>query len=186
MYLKNLLFILFLLISLNVQAVNQSPDSLENIKILEKAELYYNKGMAFGRTGQLDSALYYTQNAVLLYESIKQTDSTYLANSYQSLGIINKLLGKYDDAIKSYDKSEEIYRLNSNQSLLAYVYGNKANIFFIQGDYSKAKDYHFRAIDIFNKDSLKYNNQLASTYNNLGIIYRKNIDYAKNYAIIYI
>ncbi len=177
MYLKNLFFVLFLFISVNVQAVNQTPDSLENIKILEKAELFYNKGLAFGKNGKLDSALYYTQNAVLLYESIQQTDSTFLANSYQNLGIINKLLGKYNDAINCYNKAEEIYKLNSNLSLLAYVYGNKANIFYIQQDYSKAKDFHFRAINIFNRDSLKYNNQLASTYNNLGIIFRKNNDF---------
>ena len=177
MHLKNLLFILFLFISVNVQAVNQSPDSLENIKILEKAELFYNTGLDFGRTGKLDSALYYTQNAVNLYENAAIINSTLLAYSYQSLGIINKLLGKYNDAINCYNKAEEIYKLNSNLSLLAYVYGNKANIFYIQQDFAKAKDYHLRAISIFKSDSVKFKNQLSSSYNNLGNIYRKNKDY---------
>ncbi|MBU8891264.1 MAG: CHAT domain-containing protein [Bacteroidales bacterium] len=177
MHLRNIIFILFLLISVNSYADSQDTYYLENKETLKKAGILYIKGVNFGRAGDLDSALFYTQNAINLFESVLQTDSILLANTFQSLGIINKLLGKYDEAIICYNKSEEIYRLKSKQSLLAYIYGNKANIFFIQQDYTKARDFHLRAINIFKQDSIAYKNQLASTYNNLGNIYRKNSDY---------
>ena len=149
MHFKNIISILLLLISVNTYADSQVKYNLENKDTLRKAGILYIKGVNFGRTGDLDSALYYTQNAINLFESVLQTDSILLANTFQSLGIINKLLGKYDEAIICYNKSEEIYRLKSKQSLLAYIYGNKANIFFIQQDYTKARDFHLRAINIF-------------------------------------
>ncbi len=183
MYLKKILFILFVAVTTNAQAINEHIDSLENITIFTKAKLYYNKGLAFGRTGKLDSASYYTQNAVDLYENATIINSTLLAYSYQNLGIINKLLGKYNDAITCYNKAEEIYLLNNNSLLLAYIYGNKANIFRGQQDYNKAEDYFFRSLNIFSKDTTRNKNQLASTFNNIGFNYMNKKEYrnATNY-----
>lgn len=176
MLLKNKIIVLILFISFPVFAVGMPLDSPEIFQTQQKAQFFYNAGIDYGRNGQLDSALFYTQQAVILYESMSQPDNTLLANAYQSLGIINKLLGKYDEAIACYNKSEKIYQLKNKQNLLAYIYGNKANIYFIQQDYTKAKNYQSRALAIFRQDSLIYKNQLASTFNNLGNIYRKNND----------
>ncbi len=177
MHYRLILFLLIFLFSTESIIALERNDSIVVVKSLEKAESYYKKGVNFGRIGNLDSALFYSQKAVNLYKSNNQTDSTNLANAYQSLGIINKLLGKYDDAIRCYNNAELIYSLNSNHSLLSYIYGNKANIYFIQQDYAKAKDFHLRALNIFNKDSLKFKDQIASTYTNLGNIFRKNNNY---------
>ena len=173
MHLKNIFLILLLLVSANTHAIGQNTNNIKNDKKPKQAELFYNTGLSFGRSGKLDSALYYTQYAVNLYENAAIIDSTPLAYSYQNLGIINKLLGKYNDAITCYNKSEEIYILKNRQPLLAYIYGNKANIYFIQQDYTKAKNFYSRAMEIFVNDSIKYKKQLASSYNNLGNIYRK-------------
>jgi CHAT domain-containing protein len=171
----NIIFIFSFLIwsHTNIYSQDNSNDVLPN----EEAILLYNKGIDFGQTGNLDSALYYTQKAIPLFENSQKTDSIFLANSFQSLGIINKLLGKYSDAINCYSKAEHIYKLKEKQILLAHIYGNKANIFYIQQDYTKAKNYHNRAIEIFIADSVSSKNQLASSYNNLGNIYRQKRDY---------
>jgi hypothetical protein len=83
---KNLIYIISFLILFfngNFSVLGQNKDD---------AISFYNKGIDFGRLGKLDSALFYTNNAVKTLEKFKPTDSTLLANSYQSLGIINKLL----------------------------------------------------------------------------------------------
>jgi len=171
-----IIFILSFLVWSNTNIYSQNNS---NISSNEKASLLYNKGIDFGQTGNLDSALFYTQKAISLYENSLKTDSFFLANSYQSLGIINKLLGKYSDAIECYSKAEQIYKLKEEQEFLAFIYGNKANIFYIQQDYSKAEDFYKRAFEIFNNDSINFKNQLASALNNLGNIYRKKTDYNK-------
>jgi CHAT domain-containing protein/tetratricopeptide (TPR) repeat protein len=179
MYLKRFLFLFFLTITSITLSNGMNADSLKYNDTLDKALSLYRKGRVYGQNGILDSALLHTQKAVLFFEGMQPTDSTHLANAYQSLGIINKLLGKYNDAINCYDKSEGIYISINNTQLTAYIYGNKANIYSAQQDYSKALDYLLRANDIFKNDSIKFQNQRAITYNNLGNIYRKKEDYVE-------
>lgn len=169
---KGLILIILTVIS-TIAFTNESVDNTDQQSILEQAKSFYLKGGTLGRKGILDSALYYIDQAVRLYESIQPTDSILLANSYQSLGIINKLLGKYDQAESWYNKAEKIYQLNENIYLLAYIYGNKANIYKLQQDYSKANNFYLRSLNIFKKDSIKYKKQLSSTYNNLGNFYMR-------------
>ncbi len=177
MYLKKLIIlsILFSSFARNTPAlciVHEKPQDIES-----RAADCYNKGIDFGRAGILDSALFYGQRAVELYTSILPTDSTMLANAYQSLGIINKILGKYTDAIECYNKAEEIYINKNNELLLAYIYANKANIYYIQQDYSKSLDYHYRSYEVYIKDSVSNKNAIAISYNNTGNIYRIRKDY---------
>ena len=171
--------ILIILIVISTLAFTNESVDTDQHSILEQAKSFYLKGGALGRKGVLDSALYYIDQAVKLYESIQPTDSILLANSYQSLGIIYKLLGKYDDAIYYYDMSEKIYRKLGNYFLLGYLHSNRASILKIQQNYTKSKDYLIESIIIFSKDSLKYKLQLATSYNNLGNVYLNLNDYLK-------
>lgn len=179
MYLKRLLFLFILTITSSTLSNGQNTDSLKYNNTLDKAVFLYREGRIYGQNGILDSALLLTQKAVLLLEGLQPTDSTRLANAYLSLGVINTLLGKYNDAITCCNKSEVIYISRNNTQLTAFIYGNKANIYFVQQDYSKALDYLLRANDIFKNDSIKFQNQRAYTYNNLGNIYRKKEDYVE-------
>ncbi|MDY6799887.1 MAG: CHAT domain-containing tetratricopeptide repeat protein [Bacteroidota bacterium] len=173
---KIVLFVFFLWVSLVLTqpAVAFGNDSL---KLEKKAKKHYTHGVIYGRQGILDSALWHTQQAIKLYEKTDTGNSISLAHAYQSMGIIYKLWGKYDSSLTYYNQAEHIYRKKNKTGLLAYIYGNKANIYFIQQDYAKAKDFHFRALDIFEKDTKKYQKQISSTYNNIGNIYRLNNDF---------
>lgn len=171
-------YIIFLLLSI-CSAFSQSIASMVvDSNTLEKvANKHYNQGLVYGRQGILDSALWHTQKAIELFEKTNTGNSISLAHAYQSMGIIYKLSGKYDSSLAYYNRAEHIYRKNNKTGLLAYIYGNKANIYFIQQDYAKAKDFHLRAIDIFEKDTKKYQKQISSTYNNIGNIYRLNNEF---------
>jgi CHAT domain-containing protein/tetratricopeptide (TPR) repeat protein len=170
---KNLIYIIsFFILSFNgnFSVLSQNKDYAISL---------YDKGNLYGRKGQLDSALIYTNKAVVLLEAIQPTDSTFLANSYQSLGIINKLLGKYNNAIDFYGYAELIYKERDENSLLAIVYSNKANIFYIQQDYIKAEDYQKQAIRILERDSIKFKRQLRNFYNNLANVFKKKSEFRK-------
>ena len=140
--------------------------------------VFYNKGIDLGRQGKLDSALFYTKKAIKEFETNLDNDIQ-LAYSYQGLGIINKLLGKYNDAIGCYSKAEHIYKEKTRYPLLAHIYVNKANIFYIQQDYSKSQDYYLRAIEILEIDSIKYKNPLAHSYNNVANTHQKKQEYSQ-------
>ncbi len=174
--LNRILIILLILISSSILGQDLNTDLSDQLDLVRE---YYRKGNNFGRTGDLDSAMYYAKNSIKLHENFFQKDSTLLAHSYQSLGIIYKLLGKYDDAIYYYDISEKIYRKLGNHFLLGYLHSNRASILKIQQNYTKSKDYLIESIIIFSKDSLKYKFQLANSYNNLGNVYLNLNDYVK-------
>jgi len=167
---KKIFFSFFILFPL-VALPNQQNDSL-----LLKAELFYNKGIDFGKAGKPDSALHYTLHAVEIFETVYTVDSVQLAYAYQSLGIIQKLLGKYKPAIEWYNKSEEIYKQKKDENMLASIYINKANIFSRQEDFDKALEYNFIARTIYIKDSVRFEEQLSTIYNNIGITYKRKND----------
>lgn len=162
----------------NLQVFSQNKNTEKIECTISLAKKNYDKGIDFGRNGILDSAFYYTSKAIKQLEKIQPTDSIFLANSYQSLGIINKLFGKYNEAIACYSEAEHIY-IEKKNSVLAFVYGNKANIFYIQQDYSRAEDFQKQAIRILELDSVRYRNQLGNFYNNLANVYKKKHEYNK-------
>ncbi|MCB2196648.1 MAG: CHAT domain-containing protein [Bacteroidetes bacterium] len=166
---KNILLIPILFFSIHIYA--QENEKVHVQQNVEQATIYYEKGLNFGKAGKLDSALFFTEQALHILEGTKTKESTLLANTYQSLGIISRHLGKFDDALKYYDQSEIIYKQNKQKNLLAYLYSNKSIILKAQNNYVKANDYLMQAITIFNQDSIKFKDQLANSYNNLGNIY---------------
>ena len=67
-----------------------------------------------------------------------------------NLGIQNKNLGQFDAALKYYDAAELVF-LNNNFTditLLIRIYGNKANIYSMKGDFIKALEYCEKAIRV--------------------------------------
>ena len=110
--------ILFLSIGISI---GQAVDDKKIKKNKRDAAQYYKNGLDFGQKGKLDSALFYAKKAAFLYEN-HVDDSTLLANTYQTLGIIYKLLGNYKNAIDYYNKSEEIYLSKGQVHLIAYIY----------------------------------------------------------------
>jgi len=175
---KIVLFVFFLWVSLALiqPAIAFGSDNLE---LEKKAKKHYTHGVIYGRKGILDSALWHTQEAIKLFEQTNTGNSISLAHAYQSMGIIYKISGKYDSSLTYYNRAEQIYRKKNETGLLAYIYGNKANIYFIQQDYTKAQNFLLRAASIFKEEPQKYKQQLASNYNNLGNILRTNKEFEK-------
>ena len=173
---KGVLFLLFFFIGV-IYFHPLASSVIDTAKFVQKAKSHYTNGVLYGRQGILDSALRHTKKAIELLEQTNDKSSIHLAHAYQSQGIIYKLSGQYDAAINYYNKAEQIYRNKHKTGLLAYIYGNKANIYFIQQDFSKAHDFLLRALSIFEAEPSGSQNQVSATYNNLGNIYRLNNDF---------
>lgn len=89
--------------------------------------------------------------------------------SYMDLGIQQKNLAKYDEAIKNFHKAEQIIKRNygSEDARLAVPYANMGNIYMSKGDYSKALEYHESALRNFGKDSVRFRNRIKGIEFNL-------------------
>ena len=93
-----------------------------------------------------------------------------------NLGILYKNLGQYDISLGFYDAAESIYGKGNfpDKNFLGNIYGNKVNIYLMQGDFHKALEYCRKALEFVNESGsadLAKQQSAASLYLNVGIIY---------------
>ena len=168
---KKSVLIIYILTHTLINACNSANyKNQSGIDTLENGILSLTKGIEYGKLGNLDSAYYYIGKSIEIFE--KNNNTKYLASAYISFGILKKLNGRFDEAIQSYNKAEQVYKSSHNSPGLVYVYANKATIFERQQDYEKAELYHTESLNILNTDSMKNKLLIASIYNNLGILYK--------------
>jgi len=157
--------ILLFFICLHKEGKGQNRDIL-----YQKADSLNTLGIQQGRKGHLDSAATnFIKGAQLL-----ATDTIYFklrGDIHNNLGLVNKLQGKYKDALKQYLIAASTYHTSSHN--LAGTYSNIGNLYEIHGEYSRAEEYHLKAYFILkNLNSKKSLNTLISVTNNLGILYK--------------
>jgi len=100
-----------------------------------------------------------------------------IALSYNGLGIFNRQLGNYNEAIDCYLKTLEIAQLLNHKKGIFTTLGNIGVIYLDQGNYPKALDYYFRALKI--AEELKDKKGIARQLGNIGNVYASQGDYSK-------
>lgn len=133
---------------------------------------------------------YYSQNfkialnsyntALPLFVSIK--DSLKIAVTYNTIGIINFILGNDDRACEAYLNGFKIYSDLHNKLGMAQMYHNLALIYWRACNYTKSDYYGLKAMEIYKAIGEKKN--LADLYNNYAVSLVKREDY-KNGLIYY-
>ncbi len=119
----------------------------------------------------------------ILDKKNEEIEDKNLVSVYNELGIINKLLGKYDKALKFYFKGESLV-LNNEKDLdhkLPNLYNNIGNVFKLRGDYKKAMEFFLESLKYVEFSGLKGKTRIisqAQVYNNLGITYYLQKEYA--------
>jgi CHAT domain-containing protein len=101
------------------------------------------------------------------------------------LGIINLSFGKFEKAVQYYRAAENIYtsgRLEDKETLVN-LYLNIAAALHRLGDYNRALDYDYRALNIglhegFTSDDRYRNSCISSTYLNIGSVFYDQKNYA--------
>jgi len=161
-YLKQIFIIFFCFLSLNLTAQHSEKDSVKAV---------FTAYDTFIKGGRLKEAVKCLSG--LLSSNTQLSLTTKLAIN-NNLGIQYKNLGQYEMALRYYDKAESIY-LNNNfpeNSFLIRIYGNKVNIYLLQGDFHKALDYCEKAIRIVTESSqeeVSKQQSISSLYLNTGI-----------------
>lgn len=107
---------------------------------------------------------------------------------HNNLGILYKNLGQYGIAQKHYDTAEAICEedLLANSASLISIYGNRVNIYTIQGDYKKALEYTekaLRSVETCQASELFKHQSTASLLLNAAIAYTSLNDFEKAFPL---
>lgn len=137
-------------------------DSLKNDLFSEIAYLYYKKG---------DSSLfrYWSRNNMML--SLKEMDTSAIAEANWDLGNFYYQYSILDSAYYHYNRAYNFYELVQNKFMAGRMLLNLAIIQSDIRDYSGSEVNTVRSIEKFKP--LRKNKQLYMAYNNLGIIYNE-------------
>lgn len=143
------------------------------------ADFYYNISLTKSKRGQRDSALYYLDKSILIYDNLEGSKSAY--NVFLHAGRTYKNLQQYQKSlsylIKAYDgflSINDFKKIASTADIIAQIQNDLGNT-------QKAFDYYF--------ESLKYRKKLGDStalgisYNNIAITHNTKKDYDS--AIIY-
>ena len=135
------------------------------------------------RLGMLLLKMGEPKKAQQVYEvMLEQTTDDYeKAGIYGQLGRTTYKEGKYEEAIKLYEKSHEIYQkiLPPKHINFAASYANIGLVYDEMGEYSKALSSHETALEIQQKSLPSNHPVLATSYNNIGAAYEKMGEYSK-------
>ena len=142
------------------QYVENSPDTLQ-------AKFYLGIGTAYGQMGQSDSSFYFLNK-------LEQIASTLESKSLQLKGLNVKgnvllMLGNHDDALATFYQALEI--AGDNDAYLEHankINGNLAGIFFDKGDFTSAKKYTNKSLELSQKVGSE--KSIAFNYLRLGLI----------------
>ncbi|MCF8381760.1 MAG: tetratricopeptide repeat protein [Bacteroidales bacterium] len=109
---------------------------------------------------------------------LKLNNITELANSYSTIGLVNFYLGKYAEALKSWESALALQEKLGNQKEIGIMLTNIGVIYKNWGDFQKATEYYQKNLDIqvIQGDTL----QIARALSNMGNIYfYVGVDYKK-------
>ena len=143
------LFNLFLFNLCFIQA--QNHNTFVQDSLLERK--YFNEGMNEAKKGDFEKAEDYFQTSLKLAIKLYSADDR-IIKSYNNVGIQQKNLGKYDEALKSYFNAEKLIKsvYGENDSRLGMVYGNAGIVYKLKGDHAKALEYQESTLRIFSSD----------------------------------
>jgi tetratricopeptide (TPR) repeat protein len=185
---KQLLFIIFILISIKGITQNKKIDSLRALLLRESKDtsrinILNTIAWEFRNNGP-DSSIYYARQALPISQKTKFEIG--LAESYLLIGTAYSNLGKLDDALLilirakrileklSQHNSKENYRIKKN---LSRVYNSIGNVYSTLGNYNQALKNHQDALKL--RSEIGDKPGIASSYNNIGIIYKDQGNYVE-------
>jgi tetratricopeptide (TPR) repeat protein len=126
------------------------------------------------RLGQLLLKVGQPEKAEQVYEILlkQTTDESHTGNIYHRLGSTKYHQGKYQEAIKFYEKAIAIRQqsLPPNHPDLAMSYNNIGNVYTTMGMYPKALSSHEKALEIRQQSLLPTHPDLAMSYDSIGSV----------------
>lgn len=145
-------------------------DSLENELTTKNDslnyEIYFKIFVEFVGTNHL-KALEYADKS--LQVALHYGDSLLITKSYHARGDMKLELGNGLDAIVDMETALSIARRNGYQDRIKFLLNNLALAYTRVADYDTALDYHFKSLEMREKDQDSVG--ISISYNNIGLVY---------------
>ncbi len=158
----------------SLDSVQYYLDKADKQRASEKnnAELYRTKGNLFWAYEQHDSALFYYNKSLIIFEKLEDLKSqAYL--KFNMANILSKR-GQKAESLEKYLEAIEYFEKDGNYYDVAGAYTNAAGIMEAIGNYEGAKEYIRKALSIATNYKLK--ERLPMVYSRMASIYIKLVE----------
>ncbi len=133
-----------------------------------KEELLHQKGIIHWFRGDLDKALEYHQQSLIVGEELDNKQG--ISDSLNNLGLVYFSRGDLDKALEYHQRSLAIKEELGNKHDIAKSLNNLGNVYSSRGDLDKALEYHQRSLAI--KEELGNKHDIALSLLNVGADYQ--------------
>lgn len=147
---------------------------------------YLNIGAVYNELAQTDStyadsALYYFQKALDVYQKAENVNPSHVASLYNNMGAAYHIQLNYEKAEECFLRSLDIKKsiFGEGNINLASSYDNMGLVHKKMGKLDEALKWHQRALDIYNAAESVDSLAVAITFNNIGVIFRDKGDFAQ-------
>ena len=149
------------------------------------AGIYINVGLAYERSGILDSATFYYNNALSLIQN--KGNALYEASIYNNKGEIDFKQGNYDVALNFYQKASVRFQDAGNENGMGTALLNIARVYFQRNKYKLTVRFCEKALVHFQKINSLFNiveteKLLSDAYKEMGE-YKKAISHMERYNV---
>jgi CHAT domain-containing protein len=151
---------------------------IESKKRIDSTNRFYAKalnhiGIAFFRSGSLDSAFIYNSQAYDMQKSIGLKDSGDASYSLTLLGLITREQGFYDQSLNYLLQTLEIRKkLHGEENIdIAHSYNNIGLLYTSLGAFERAEEYQLKSLKVKRKVLKEDHPIIGDSYNNLAVIF---------------
>jgi len=179
-YKIKLISLLFLFSHLGTWAQHQDTDSLKKLlqntkNEIEKSQVLNQISDAY-KTKDVSLMMNFANQALEISQKIKNREEE--ANAYLNLGNSQIIAGNYPVALENFSYAKNLFeelesepeRNQKTQDGLARAYGSLGVVFSEQSNYSKALEYHLKALRLYENSEDKV--RLSRIFNNIGVVYK--------------
>jgi signal transduction histidine kinase len=86
--------------------------------------------------------------ALIYYEKNPELDARRLSYLYNTIALNYRALGRYSEALQYFQEALEIVERENDEQMMGLILTNMGRLFFMQGDYQKSIDFHYRGIEL--------------------------------------
>lgn len=147
----------------------------------QKADIaasYNDIGLVYSQTNP-DEALEYYEKAMAIYKEIYDSTDEHIATAHVNIGISNKNIEFYGDAVLNLEQAAQIREANNGKShaSVAFVLSSLGNVYYAMDNMESAEQYQLQALEIYQKTYGDKHPEIANTYNFIGNVKAKSNDY---------
>ena len=146
-----------------------SDDNLPDFWTRElQCGLHLNLSIAYKQIGNMSSAVHHARKYIRFIEKYDMKGKS-RADSYHNTGMLNEILGKYNEALEDYIKYMNIAKQNSDKKGIAQAYGCLGSVYAALHNWPISITYHEQYIRMAEKSKHKKmlpiaHEMLADTY----------------------